>query len=194
MPFGKEEPRRLPTSLCSLFSTEKNPTSLFLKRFYKLLPEVADVGVPQACRDPFDYFLNSGSMKSARDRLRQAASARRRKALHAIAGDGSEFQQDLGEILIASTSFPIIHMSRSNPQNRRPNDLFIMSLKRKLHLEIYEPARCPTCICGQVIDPFGKHVFACTKVSKKRPHDSITYHTARVLQQLLVSVGIIDAG
>ena len=72
--------------------------------------------------------------------------------------------------------------------------MFIISLKRKLHLEIYEPTRCPTCICGREIDPFGKHVFACPKVSKKRPHDSITYHAARVLQQLLVSVGIIDAG
>ena len=42
-----------------------------------------------------------------------------------------EFQQDFEEILIASSSYPTIHMSRSDKRNKRPNDLLILSLKHK---------------------------------------------------------------
>ena len=194
--LSKTHSHKLAPSLCALFRTRTNQGSTFLKRFYTLLPAVALVAAPKQSPDPLDYLLKNGPFKSARDRLRQAASARRRLELVSLAGEDPdpEFQKDLAEILIASSSYPIIHMSRSDKRNRRPNDLLILSLKRKLHLEIFDPARCPTCVCGKKIDPFGKHTFACRYVSKKSAHDRIVWGTAPVIKELLLSSGIIGTG
>jgi hypothetical protein len=52
-------------------------------------------------------------------------------------------------------------MSRNNKSHRIPSDLFSISLKRKLHLDIYPSSNLPTCICGGTIDPKGNHVFNC---------------------------------
>ena len=88
---------------------------------------------PPLCADPIDYFLKRGSLKSARDRIRVAASTLRRTALYSIACPG--LRAVLSKILIASSSYPIIGMSRSVPSHRRPNILFIINLKMKLYLE-----------------------------------------------------------
>ena len=81
---AKEPAYRLPPSLTRLFDPTFNPQSTFLKTFYCLLGQVALAGTPQ-CSNPIDFPLIHGSLKSARDRLRKAASTRRLNALHAYA-------------------------------------------------------------------------------------------------------------
>ena len=158
--FGRRhQPHRLPPSLSSLFSCLENPTSKLLKNFYRLLPDVSQIGAPSRCADPLDYYLVTGSFKSMRDRVRQAASTRQRAALSAVAP--VDLRNYLDEILISPTSYPLISMTKSDPSHCRRNDIFIIELKRKLHLEIFDPKRCPTCLCGATINPHGKHIFCC---------------------------------
>ena len=112
-------PYVLPRSLSSLFFSTINTSSIFLRRFHRLLPDVALIGAPRLCNDPIDYFLRHGSFKSARDRLKQQSSLKRQATLRAIARPELLFLLD--ELLISSSSYPIIGMCRSVPANRRPN-------------------------------------------------------------------------
>jgi hypothetical protein len=191
--FGSHTtPYRLPPTLTNLFNGTLNPTSIFLKHFFRLLPDIARVGAPQQCPDPIDYFVKNGSFKSARDRLKQEASRLRHSSLLTIARP--DLQKVLSEILIASSSYPIIGMCRSNPQNRRAPDLFIINLKMKLHLELYDPKLCPKCLCGKTIDVFGMHTFCCVRVSKKVCHDRVVFTTAPFIRDILLTAGIIAKG
>jgi hypothetical protein len=191
--FSKDaDPLPLPHTLASLFATTTNPESTILSRFHRLLGATAPIGAPAKCNDPFEYFLHVGSLNSARDRLKQEASRLRRGTLMSIARDS--LKPILCEILISSTSYPLVHMSRSTPAHRRPNDLFLISLKQKLHLEIFPPSNCPKCLCGTTIDPFAFHTFSCRRVSKKIAHDRIRDDTAPILERLLQSGGYIGRG
>ena len=182
-------PYHLPVGLASLFTGHGNPGSPLLARFYRLLPDVSPIGAPKQCPDPYDYFLKHGSFKSMRDRLKQAGSTLRYCSLVTIARPS--LLPLLSEILITSSSLPLINMCRSDPQNRRPPDLFLINLKMKLHLELFEPTLCPTCLCGQTIDPFGMHTFTCRRVSKRAMHDRIVSDHAPFLERVLLSAGII---
>ena len=71
--WSHSTPYRLPNKLTGLFNGTLNLTSTFLKHFYHLLPNIYQV-TPQQCPDPIDYFVKNGSLKSARDRLKQEAS------------------------------------------------------------------------------------------------------------------------
>ena len=133
--------------------------------------------------------MKHGSFKSARDRLKQAGSKLRYCSLLSIARPG--LKAILSEILITSSSLPIIGMCRSNPTHRRPPDLFLINLKMKLHLELFEPTLCPTCLCGETIDPFAMHTFCCRRVSKMAMHNRIVEDQAPFLQQILLTGGII---
>ena len=112
----KEPPCRLHPTHSALFSTVTNPTSHFLRTFYQVLGDVALAGTHVDCADPVDFFLSKGSFNSARDRLKQSASQRWSNNLHSIARPSLKPQ--LTEILIPSTSWPIIGMQRSNKRNR----------------------------------------------------------------------------
>ena len=48
---------KLPPTLCQLFSTQHNPQSAILGRFYRLLPDIATIAAPKTCNDPLDYVL-----------------------------------------------------------------------------------------------------------------------------------------
>ena len=105
------------------------------------------------CTDPVVFPLKHGSFNSTRDRIKKEASKQHRDSLDTIASPG--LKALLSELLIASSSYPIIGMSRSILSHQRPNDLFLINLKMKLYLEVYHPSNCPTCICGAVINPHG---------------------------------------
>ncbi len=143
-------PHLLPTSLSALFNAASYPTSIFMTTFNCLLPDVCVIGAPPSCVNPIEYFLKRGSLKSARNRIHVAASTLCRTALYSIAWPG--LRAVLSKILIASSSYPIIGMSRSVPSHRRPNNLFIINLKMKLYLELFHPSNCPSCLCGKTID------------------------------------------
>ena len=189
---AKEPAYRLPPSLTRLFNPTSNPQSTFLKTFYCLLGQVALPGTHSQCSNPFDFFLKLGSLKSARDRLRKAASTRRLNALRAYANP--HLRDHLQDILIPESSFPIIGMSRSLPHHRLPNELFIIQLKLKLHLEIFHPNNCPTCLCGKKVDPHSQHIFSCVNVSKIAMHNYIRDASALPLTRLLKTANIIGPG
>ena len=84
-------------------------------------------------------------------------------------------------------------MSRSIPSHRRPNDLFLINLKQKLHLEIHHPTHCPTCVCGQQIDPHSMHIFCCQRVSKMLTHHRTRDGAEGPLGHLLITAGIISS-
>ena len=143
----------LPPSLTRLFNPTSNPQSTFLKTFYCLRGQVALAGTHSQCSNPIDFFLKLGSLKSAQYRLCKAASTRRLNALRACASP-HPLRDHLQDIPIAESSFPLIGMSQSLPHHRLPSDLFIIQLKLKLHLEIFHPNNCPTCLCGKKVDPY----------------------------------------
>jgi hypothetical protein len=120
-------PHLLPTSLSALFNAASNPTSIFMTIFNPLLLDICVIGPPPSCANPIEYFLKRGSLKSACDRIHIAASTLRRTALYSIARPG--LRAILSKIRIASSSYPIIGMSRSVPSHQRPNGLFIINLK-----------------------------------------------------------------
>ncbi|KAL7531115.1 hypothetical protein ACHAWF_003634, partial [Thalassiosira exigua] len=73
-----EDNVRLPNSFSRLFSLSHNRDSRILTSFYSLLGDVGGLATTKECPDTLDYFLRRGSLRSARDRLRQAASGERR--------------------------------------------------------------------------------------------------------------------
>ena len=85
-------------------------------------------------------------------------------------------------------------MCRSNPQNRCPHDHFLINLKMKLHLELYDPTLCPKCLCGKTIGVFAMHTFCCVRVSRKVIHDCIVFTTTPFTQDILLTVGTIAKG
>ena len=187
--FKTEPTYHLPAILCNLFCLTKNNTSIFLRTFYRLLPEeVAFAGTHTKCTDPMVFFLEHGSFNSARNIVKKEASRRRKDSLNTIASPS--LKALLSKLLISSSSYPIIVMSRSITSHRRHNNLFLINLKMKLHLELYHPSNCPECICGKDIDPHGMHFFG-VRVSKRAMHDRVRNDTAPVVCTLLKTAGII---
>lgn len=56
-----------------------------------------------------------------------------------FADDGLHGDLDLDEIILSFTSYPLIQISQSDPSHRLRNYLFVIHLKQKLHLEIFDP-------------------------------------------------------
>ena len=127
-----------------------------------------------------------------RDRIKQSASKQCRDSLETITSPALKALPS--KLLIASSSYPIIGMSRSIPSHQHPDDFFLINLKMELHLELFHPSHCPSCICGAVIDLHGMHSFCCVRVSKKAMHDRVQDDTALVLCTILKSAGIIGKG
>ncbi|KAL7531480.1 hypothetical protein ACHAXR_004065, partial [Thalassiosira sp. AJA248-18] len=184
-------PLQLPRSLGDLFCRSVNVDSKFLENYDALAVEVAVPCAPKRCTDQLDYLEKHGLFKSARDRLKQAASTHRRSALETCAP--ASLKNDLDEILIASSSYPLIAMSRSNPSHHKLNDLFIINLKMKLHLPLFPPGNATKCLCGVTIDPHGKHIFCCRRVSKMACHNRVRDGTAPIVKEVLTTAGFIGS-
>jgi len=114
--FKTEPTYHLPATLCDLFRLTKNTTSSFLRTFYRLLPGVAFAGTHTKCTDPMAFFLEHGSFNTARDGIKKEASRRQKDFLNTIASPS--LKAFLSKLLIASSSYPIIGMSRSIPFHR----------------------------------------------------------------------------
>eukprot|EP00956_Cyclotella_meneghiniana_P036649 scaffold128476_cov23-Cyclotella_meneghiniana.AAC.1 len=168
----RDEPNvTLPLSLARHFSATHNCASPILHNFHQFLPAIAARATPDGLTDPITHFVHRTSIKSARDRLHQQASFRRSASLYQQASPS--VHAELSELLIASSSFPLIAMARSVKSHRRPNDLFIIALKHKLYLDIFPPTNLPTCLCSATIDSRGRHVFNCKRISKWACHNCI---------------------
>ena len=128
-------------------------------------------------------------LQSARDCLKQEAS--RLQYFYLLAITRPDLQKDLSKILIASPSYPIIGMCRSNPQNWCAPDLFIINLKMKLHLELYDPTLFPKCRCDKSINVFGVHMFLLCLSLQKVAHDPMVFATAPFIRDILLTTSII---
>ena len=191
--FGEnKEPYRFLPSLSSLYSPGSNPSSTILKFFHHLLGEVAVPATHASCEDPLQFLLMKGSFKSARHRLCQAASRERQKPLNVVAQDS--LRPLLRELLIPSSSWPIVGMNRSDPCNCRPNDLLLINMEVKLHLEIYDPSNLPICLCGATIDAFSLHPFSCRQVSKMVMHNRINESMEEPMCVILKMAGVVGKG
>jgi hypothetical protein len=69
------------------------------------------------------------------------------------------------------TSLPLCSYNRRYPDNRLDNEVFQITLQRKLRLPIPIPST-PCLYCHQPFDPYGDHLFRC-KYSKKILSDNI---------------------
>ena len=85
-------------------------------------------------------------------------------------------------------------MIRSNKAHHTSNDIFMIKLKLKLHIEIFDTRALPTCLYGQASDVFAKHTFFYRRVSKMACHNRIGDNITPIIQQILLSANIISKG
>ena len=192
--FHAEAPNYiLPSSIRSLYNLASNTSSLTLQRFRHALPTIALIAVSHRVPSDqrIDHFLTRTSTNSARHRLRIHTSCTTTSLIYNETP--IHLRHVLPGALSSHTSYPLIHMSRSNAKHRLNNFDFTIMLKRKLVLPLYHPASAPVCKCGATHDIYGHHHFRCTRISKKFVHDYINTQALQpVLQQVLRTAGITD--
>lgn len=98
--MGRDHPVvKLPLSIAHHFSPSHNLSDILL-RYHRFLPSIAAIAAPKApAGNAINHFSNFCSPKSARDRLRHAASSNWLQLLHHTAPPA--LQADLSEILIS---------------------------------------------------------------------------------------------
>jgi hypothetical protein len=97
----------------------------------------------------------------------------------------------LPSLLSPQTSYPFIGLCCSLPSNQLANWEFTTVLKRKLRIPLFPPDSTPLCACGTPLDPFGDHVFKCTRICKIGTHSFICNGFARALTPALTTAGFI---
>ena len=142
-------------SIGAIYSRELNPNSTYLRRFYALLPTIAQVGcVPTTPEvDKAQHFLTRTSTSSARGYIKKICRKQIITELYAeIQTKHPHHLAHLPSILSPHKSEPLVGMSRSIPSNRLQNWDFLYGILRKLRLPIYDPTACPICWCGTTHD------------------------------------------
>lgn len=72
------------------------------------------------------------------------------------------------------TSLPLHRLARQHHDNRLPNQLFTLLLQRKLRLPVLPTQlQSAQCSCSRTLDPYGDHIFTCTKASKTPLSNSV---------------------
>ena len=104
----------------------------------------------------------------------------------------NEHLRILPSILVPKTSYPLVSMCRSIPTNRLPNWSFLIAMKRKLRLPLFDDNNIQTCACGTQHDKWGDHMFNCKKHNKILPHNFIRDSWATALQPALLLAGYIS--
>ncbi|EJK71108.1 hypothetical protein THAOC_07482, partial [Thalassiosira oceanica] len=188
-------PVKLHPSLTKLFDRDQNQQSIYLQCFHTLLPHVAPITCPAACApsDHIAHFLDHVSPSSATNRLSQACSTTLREHFYTVIADTQpDHLGVLSSLLSPHMSYPLIAMNRSDPRNRLPNDIFDISLRRKLLLPIYRlPADDRVCTCTATHDVMGRHVLNCLKNNKKGAHDYIRDGLKKILPKILATAEYI---
>ncbi|EJK67797.1 hypothetical protein THAOC_11124, partial [Thalassiosira oceanica] len=157
-------------------------------------PQLQFGGTEIAPSDHIAYFLDHVSPSSAASRLHQACSTTLREHFYTVIADTKpDHLGVLSSLLSSHMSYPLIAMNnRSDPRNLLPNDIFDISLCRKLLLPIYLlPEDGRVCTCTAIHDDMGRHVFNCLKNSKKGAHDYIRDGLKKILPKILATAEYI---
>ena len=85
-------------------------------------------------------------------------------------------------------------MCLSLPSNRLANWEFSSAIRRKLRLPLFSPPSKPYCACGTALNPFGDHIFQCTRICKIGVHNFIRDGFARALTPALATAGFLPLG
>jgi len=93
-------------------------------------------------------------------------------------------KKELKEILQPSTSKSFLETSRLDSTNRL-KQLFGITLKWKLRLELWPKEDIVTCACGQHMYRFRDHTFCCNRISKTTMSKEIRDVIIRLLKILL---------
>ncbi len=184
------DPVPLPKSITQFYeSWQSSPAPLF-RVFNKYLPHVVKVCVKDpdsAC--PTTHFIYRSSPKTCKERLKDEAASRVRSWLQRNL-KCKITKAKLDDLLQPSTAKSLTEMPRSEPSNRQKNKNFTINLKRKLRLYLWDRRISVRCKCGEVMDHYGDHAFACT-ASKTTMHNQIRDGLVELLQRLLITVRLI---
>ncbi len=187
-------PHVLHPSLNALFMLTSNPSSLILQRLHCLLPHIASVGCSPTTPHSscVQAFLPSISPNSACDRIRTYCTTYLNNATHhEFCTHAPEHLHLLPSILSPHTSYPIIALCHSNPSNQLAPWIFVICIKRKLRLAIYNANTKPYCPWGRRLDPYRDHVFQCKRICKIGAHNSIRDSLPSILTPALSSAGYL---
>ena len=189
------EPTLLHKSISNLFNIDNNPSSELLQRYQLMLPTIASIAKPPKCNhnDRVTHFQSKLSPTSMRSYIKIfCANAMTDLTNESTYYNNHEHLQFLPSILVPQTSYPLISMCRSIERNRLPNWSFLIALKRKLRMPLFDENNIPTCPCGTIHDKWGDHMFKCVKHNKILPHHVIRDSWATALQPALSLAGYIS--
>jgi hypothetical protein len=102
------------------------------------------------------------------------------------------FRLVLPSILSPQTSYPLVSLNRSMPGNYLPNWSFLLAIKCKLRIPVFNITDPPTCKCGTQHDIWGGHTFNCIHHSKIMAHHFIRESWATAIQPALTFSGYIS--
>jgi hypothetical protein len=169
-------PIKLHISIPELFNTTSNTSSTCLKRYQHLLPHITQICSGQKCQqgNHIPTFETNILAKSAQDRIESHCGILTTGQIYSMMSiEAPEHIHLLPSILSPQTSYPLVGMNRSNSHHRLPNWAFLIAIKQKLRLPIYNINNCPVCKCNTQHDCWGDHTYNCRKISKKAAHNII---------------------
>jgi len=180
----------LPSTITSLFKDWETSTSDIFTIFRTYSPSIINTCVHESIENRTEHFLFESSPNTCKERIRDAAARRIRndnlpQFLSPIA------KAKIGEILEPSTSKALLDMPRIDAKNRQNNVHFLINLKRKLRLELWDkPVRCS---CGDIMDVWGDHAFNCKSNTKTQMSNQIRDGIVKLFTRILYTVRMIDS-
>lgn len=162
-------------SITELYNYSMNSHSLCLLCYKILLPQIGPICCPQSCPDNqrINVFEDVISYHSARSRTKDYSRSILVGQLYTkVANNAPELLHLLPSILSPQTSYPLVSLCRSNPNNQLPNWATKIALQQKLQLPVFDNRM--QCKCGTTHDPWGNHTFKCRHISKMPAHTLYT--------------------
>lgn len=184
-------PVELPSNITSLYESWQSSPAATFRIFKKYAGDMASLCASEKTENAMTHFIYDASPKRCKEILRDVAATRVKGFLRFALRD-SVTDAKLDEILQRTTSLSLLDMPRSEPCNRQKNDQWLVSLKRKLRLELWPKEDTVMCACGRPMDHFGDHALSCRKHNKGTMSNAIRDGIIRVFKRILLTAKLID--
>ena len=126
------------------------------------------------------------SLNGSREKAKEFAATQIRKNILPLDSFlPSHVKQVLPSILDERSSLALMTMSRLDPKHRIKNENFVLALKRKLRLKIFQDAHLYKCRCGRPLDPYGDHSLGCRVNGKTAASNGIRDGLINIFKRLL---------